>query len=244
MTIDNNHSDNMDQQMLSSRWKQISALDLWHKQVVQHHQESYKGIGLAKFPQDLWSYEKLIVSSKPKAIIEIGINEGGFTRWLYDRLLLASWEEPEHEHILIGLDQNIENARKNLAEAIKAFEGRVKVHLIECNLLDKQSLDNAKNKIIHLIDGKPSLIIEDSGHTYETTISSLEAFSGLLQPGEWFVVEDTCVDIEDLRESVEWPRGALKAVNEFLQKNSRFERTSLNEMYTITCHPFGFLRKK
>ena len=144
---------------------------------------------------------------------------------------------------MIGLDQNIENARKNLAEAIKAFEGRVKVHLIECNLLDKQSLENAKNKIIHLIDGKPSLIIEDSGHTYETTISSLEAFSGLLQPGEWFIVEDTCVDIEELRETEDWPRGALKASEDFLMSNQNFSRSELNHAYEITCHPFGFLVK-
>ena len=61
---------------LASKWEQTSMLELWHSQLIQHHKETYKGIGLAKFPQDLWSYEKLLNISMPEVIIEIGINEG------------------------------------------------------------------------------------------------------------------------------------------------------------------------
>lgn len=230
--------------MLAACWDKISVLDLWHKQVALHHHEMYKGIGLAKFPQDLWNYEKLIASSRPRVIIEIGVNNGGFTRWLYDRLLLAATEEPGSERTLIGLDINIKNAYQNLSEVLTNRSNGVKIELIECNLLDEQSVQKSKNMIIDLVGDMPMLIIEDSGHTYETTKAALEAFSGLLKPGEWFAVEDTCVDIEALRETIEWPRGALNAVNSFLNEHSDFERTTFNNTYTITCHPFGFLRKK
>lgn len=232
------------QRILAEEWETTSVLDLWHKQVALHHHETYKGIGLAKFPQDLWSYEKIIYESAPKTIIEIGVNNGGFTRWLYDRLLLATTEEPGSTRTLIGLDINIDNARDNLSALSLDGSSGVKLELIHCNLLDIQSVENAKQEIIKHIDGQPLLIIEDSGHTYETTDAALSSFSELLKPGEWFIVEDTCVDIESLRESPEWPRGALNAVNSFLLKNSDFERTNFNHAYTITCHPFGFLRKK
>ena len=232
------------QQMLAKDWQNTTILDLWHKQVALHYEETYKGIGLAKFPQDLWSYEKLISSSSPKTIIEIGVNNGGFTRWLYDRLLLAATEEPGSTRTLIGLDINIENARHNLSSLSADGSSGVRLELISCDLLDNQSVQKAKQEIIEIIGGQPLLIIEDSGHTYETTNAALSSFSDLLEPGEWFIVEDTCVDIESLRESSEWPRGALKAVNSFLFENSDFERTNFNHAYTITCHPFGFLRKK
>ena len=172
------------------------------------------------------------------------MNNGGFTRWLYDRLLLAATEEPGSTRTLIGLDINIENARHNLSSLSADGSSGVRLELISCDLLDNQSVQKAKQEIIEIIGGQPLLIIEDSGHTYETTNAALSSFSDLLEPGEWFIVEDTCVDIESLRESSEWPRGALKAVNSFLFENSDFERTNFNHAYTITCHPFGFLRKK
>ena len=232
------------QQILAHDWQKTTVLDLWHKQVALHHNETYKGIGLAKFPQDLWSYEKLICSSAPKVIMEIGVNNGGFTRWLYDRLLLAATEEPGSTRTLIGLDIDIDSALHNLSGLSADGASGVRLELIQCDLLNEQSVLRAKQKIFEIIKGQPLLIIEDSGHTYETTKAALDTFSGLLKPGEWFVVEDTCVDIETLREMSEWPRGALKAVNSFLNQQTDFERSNFNHDYTITCHPFGFLRKK
>lgn len=230
--------------MLATDWRSSSVLDLWHKQVILHHQETYKGIGLAKFPQDLWTYEKLICEYRPRVVIEIGVNNGGFTRWLYDRLLLSSIEDPGSNRILVGLDINIESACRNLSGLMAKNSNGVRLELIQCNLLDTHSTQEAKQKIIELIKDQSVLIIEDSGHTYETTSAALTSFSDLLRPGEWFIVEDTCVDLEPLRESPEWPRGVLNAVNSFLLDNPEFERTDFNHTYTITCHPFGFLRKK
>ena len=230
---------------LISKWHGTSVLELWHSQVIYHHQETYKGIGLAKFPQDLWSYEKLINFAAPEVILEIGINEGGFTRWLHDRLLIAQADNPQTKpHTVIGIDINIKNAAKNLSNAISAQSKGVEIILIECDLLKENSLEITKSEIMQRIGGRSLLIIEDSGHTYATTKAALDCFAELLMPGEWFVVEDTCVDIEALRENHEWPRGALAATDDFLRDHSEFERTEFNHAYEITCHPFGFLRKK
>ena len=230
---------------LTHAWQDTSVLDLWHRQVIQHHRESYRGIGLAKFPQDLWSYEKLIDLSQPEVILEIGINEGGFTRWLHDRLLLAqSFNPAPQPRTVIGIDIDIDKPRQNLAGLLSNPIGGVNLELFQGNLLNAKSLQDAKTRIVDIVGDRSLLIIEDSGHSYDTTKASLDTFSPLLKPGEWLVVEDTCVDIEVLREMPSWPRGALSATNDFLANNDAFERTSFNHTYEITCHPYGFLRKK
>lgn len=232
------------QEELTTRWRKLSVLDLWHSQVALHHSETYKGIGLAKFPQDLWSYEKLIGVAKPEVIIEIGINKGGFTRWLYDRLMAASAENQNRPCTIVGIDIDITSASLNLSSLPSDGSSGVQIKLIQCDLLDPISVQEAQKQVRSVVNQQPTLIIEDSGHTYETTKSALDAFSTLLKPGEWFVVEDTCVDIEDLRETSSWPTGALNAVNDFIRDNPEFEQTSFNHAYTVTCHPFGFLRKR
>lgn len=230
---------------LTHAWQETSVLDLWHRQVIRHHQESYRGIGLAKFPQDLWSYEKLIDMSQPEVILEIGINEGGFTRWLHDRLFLAQSFNPARQpRTVIGIDIDINKPRRNLAELLNNPIEEVNLELFQCDLLNAKSLRDAKAKIVDIVGERSLLIIEDSGHSYDTTKASLDTFPPLLKSGEWLVVEDTCVDIEALREIPSWPRGALSATNDFLSSNDAFERTSFNHTYEITCHPYGFLRKK
>ena len=230
---------------LTHAWRNTSVMDLWHRQVIQHHQESYGGIGLAKFPQDLWSYEKLIDLLQPEVILEIGINEGGFTRWLHDRLLLAQAFNPALQpRTVIGIDIDIDKPRRNLTGLLNNPVDGVNLELFQCNLLNEKSLRDAKAKVVDIVGDRSLLIIEDSGHSYETTKASLDTFPPLLKSGEWLVVEDTCVDIEALREMPSWPRGALSATDDFLASNDAFERTSFNHTYEITCHPYGFLRKK
>lgn len=230
---------------LIQSWQNTSVLDLWHRQVIQHHCESYRGIGLAKFPQDLWSYEKLIDLSQPEVILEIGINEGGFSRWLHDRLLLTQAFNPAPKpRTVIGIDINIDKPKQNLASLLNNPTEKVTIEILQCNLLNEASLQETKAKIINIISNRSLLIIEDSGHSYDTTKASLDAFSPLLESGEWLVVEDTCVDIEALREMPSWPRGALSATDAFLEGNDAFKRTGFNHTYEITCHPYGFLRKK
>ena len=219
-------------------------LELWHSQLIQHHKETYKGIGLAKFPQDLWSYEKLLNISMPEVIIEIGINEGGFTRWLYDRLLTAQISDPKKFRTIIGLDINVEKAKHNLSALLNSPANNMEIKIFQCDLLDQDSIAKSKDNIASIIGDRPLLIIEDSGHSYDTTKASLDSFSEFVKPGEWLIVEDTCVDIEQLRECSTWPRGALAATNDFLGDSNDFERTMFNHDYGITCHPFGFLRKK
>jgi cephalosporin hydroxylase len=94
--------------------------------------------------------------------------------------------------------------------------------------------------------GSRCLVVEDSAHVYETTRAALDGFHDFVTPGGFFVVEDGCVDIEELRLSPDWPRGVLPAVHDFLATpagEAFIVRRDL-ELYGVTCHPSGFLQRR
>ena len=94
-------------------------------------------------------------------------------------------------------------------------------------------------------DGAQCLVIEDSLHTYDTTAAALRGFAAFVQPGGYFVVEDGCVDIEEMRLSDDWPRGVIPAIEEWLasDEGKRFTVRRDLELYGVSCHPHGFLQR-
>jgi cephalosporin hydroxylase len=88
-------------------------------------------------------------------------------------------------------------------------------------------------------------VVEDSAHRYETTLASLRGFARFVPVGGYFVVEDGCVDIEEMRGSDDWPRGVLPALHEWLEtpEGSAFEVRRELEMYGVTAYPEGFLQR-
>jgi hypothetical protein len=90
------------------------------------------------------------------------------------------------------------------------------------------------------------LVTEDSAHVYETTWSALTHFSPFVQPGGYFVVEDGCVDVEEMRADPTWPRGVLPAIDEFLAspEGEPFAVRRDLERYGMSCHVGGFLQRR
>jgi cephalosporin hydroxylase len=88
-------------------------------------------------------------------------------------------------------------------------------------------------------------VVEDSAHVYATTIAALHGFARFVEPGGWFVVEDGCVDVEELRVSDDWPRGVIPAIDDFLASpdGAGFRRRRDLELYGLTCHRDGYLQR-
>jgi cephalosporin hydroxylase len=75
-------------------------------------------------------------------------------------------------------------------------------------------------------------------------MAALRGFSGFVSPGGFMVVEDGCVDVEELRIDDAWPRGVLPALNEWLEtEGTDFTARRDLELYGVTCHPHGFLQR-
>jgi cephalosporin hydroxylase len=214
--------------------------DFWMFRIQQHFLDTYAGVRISKFPEDLRVYEMMMWDHVPNVVIEIGAQFGGSTLWFRDRLAdLARYRPHIGPPKVISIDITMQAALPNIAAADPTYADTIT--LIEHDICDPAILDVIAP---HLPPDARPFIIEDSAHIYATTAAALQHLAPLVAPGGYFVVEDGCVDIEAMRADPNWPRGVLPAVEDFLAgpEGSRFFMRRNLEHYGITCHPRGFLQ--
>jgi cephalosporin hydroxylase len=212
----------------------------WLDRARQHMWDSYAGVPISKFPEDLRVYEHLLWASRADAVIEIGAQFGGSALWFRDRLRTFSQYRPMQAPRVISIDIDIGHARANIAAADPEHEATIT--LIEGDVRDPAV---ARRAIAAVPDGSRCFVVEDSAHVYETTWAALTQFSAVVPLGGYFVVEDGCVDVNEMRLSDDWPRGVLPAIRNWLgtAQGSRFSVRRDLERYGLSCHPGGFLQR-
>jgi cephalosporin hydroxylase len=206
----------------------------------QHLRDAYAGVPMAKFPEDLRVYEHLLWLCAPDAVIELGAQSGGSALWFRDRLRTLALYGRVRAPLVVSIDLDVEGARERLARADPAYAETIT--LVRGDVRDPD-LPAVVGRL--LPDGAACFVVEDSAHTYETTSAALEGFCRFVPPGGMFVVEDGCVDVEELRLSKDWPRGVLPAIRDWLatEAGSAFEVRRDLELYGVSCHPEGFLQR-
>jgi cephalosporin hydroxylase len=205
----------------------------------QHTSDSYVGLPMSKFPEDLRVYEHLLWASRADVVIELGVQFGGSSLWFRDRLHALGRYRPPSSKQVIAVDVVVTAARERLAAIDPTYASDIT--LIEGSVADPELVE----RVARLIPpGARCLVIEDTAHVYETTLASLRGFSRFVPRGGFFVVEDGCVDIESLRISDDWPRGVVPAIGTWLEHEGHgFVVRSDLELYGVTCHPGGFLQR-
>ncbi len=218
-----------------------TVLAFWRRRIEQHLTEYYAGVRLSKFPEDLRVVEQLLFAQRPDAIIEIGCQFAASSLWLSDRMLTVARYGGPADPLVIAIDVDTAAARVALDTADPAWADRIV--LIEADITDPglPELVDA-----HLGGRHNCMVIEDSAHTYETTIAALTGFAGFVAPGGYLVVEDGIVDVEELRLLEDWPRGVHRAIEEFLTTpvGGEFTRRPDLEPYGLTSHPGGYLQRR
>jgi cephalosporin hydroxylase len=213
--------------------------DYWFARVAQHEFDWYAGVRLLKFPEDLRAYEHLLWISRASVVIEIGARFGGSALWFRDRLRTLQSYGVIDQPLVVSIDIEPDLARAGVLAADPASEC---IEVIGGDVTDPELPD----RVAALVpDGAPCLVIEDSAHVYETTYAALEGFTRFVQPGGFFVVEDGCVDVEELRLKPDWPRGVLPALHDWLatERGAEFVVRDDLELYGLSCHPNGFLQR-
>jgi len=211
----------------------------WVKRVWNHMADTYCGISMMKFPEDLRSYEHLIWETQPEVIVEIGCRSGGSTLWFKDRLeILRRHGGQSKPFRVVGIDLEVSKAEENVRKVYPEYAKDIV--FLKGDVLDAKLPDRVK-EVTH--GHSRFMVIEDSAHKYESTMAALNNFSPMIEVGGFFVVEDTCVDDEQMRPAADWPRGAGKALGDWLSKNPHFKRRRDFEAYGLTCHPGGFLER-
>jgi cephalosporin hydroxylase len=214
--------------------------DYWLKRAAQHTGDSYAGVGMSKFPEDLRVYEHLLWTSRATAVIEVGTYLGGSALWFRDRLVAFARYRPGPPVRVVSIDIDIAAARRNLSAVDSAFADSIA--LVEARV-DEPSL---ARRVAALLPARARcLVVEDSAHVYETTLRSLTTFARFVPRGGYFVVEDGCVDVEAMRLSSDWPRGVLPALRDWLEtpEGRGFRVCRELELYGMSCHPEGFLQR-
>jgi len=202
--------------------------------------DTYAGAPLMKLPEDLRTYEHLLWLAAPEAVIELGAKGGGSALWFRDRLAaLAAYGRGGGGRV-VAVDADTALARERLTRADPAWPERIT--LVEGDVTDPELPGRVAAA---LPPGARCLVSEDTAHTHATTLAALRGFAGFVAPGGFFVVEDGCVDREELRVDPAWPRGVLPAVREWLASPAGAGWTARRdlELYGLTCHPEGILQR-
>jgi len=214
--------------------------EYWLDRVRQHTTDRYAGVPISKFPEDLRVYEHLLWHSRANVVIEIGVEHGGSSLWFRDRLRTMTAYGRIEGAMVIALDVDTATARANIAAADPSGGESIQV-------LDGDVTDSAlPERIASLLPSNSrALVVEDSAHTYETTAAALRGFARFVPVGGFFVVEDGCVDVEEMRASEDWPRGVLPALRDWLASpaGASFRVRRDLELYGVSCHPEGFVER-
>lgn len=214
--------------------------DYWLARVAQHTEDSYMGVPMAKFPEDLRVYEHLLHESRAEVVVEIGCQFGGSALWFRDRLAALARYAGGSAPLVVSIDLDVAPARERIRAVDPAMDGLV---LLDGDVRDPE-LPARVERLVPA--GARCLVVEDSAHTSETTRAALDGFARFVPSGGFLVVEDGCVDVEELRLGPQWPRGVLPALRDWLatEAGSAFTVRRDLELYGMTCHPGGFLRRR
>ncbi len=213
----------------------------WRSRIEQHFADSYAGIPISKFPEDLRTYERLIWERAPNVVIEVGVQQGASTLWFRDRLFAFQRYRTGPAPLVIGIDVDLAAARRN-------FDGLppgalAGIDLREGDIADVRLLE----QVVATVPADAEvLVVEDAAHDHDTTLAALHGLAPLVKGGGYYVVEDTCVDVERLRVGPDWPRGAGVALSTWLRDDPlgrRFRRRPDTQPYGLTCHPGGVLQR-
>ena len=215
--------------------------EYWLDRVRNHLHDSYAGISMSKFPEDLRVYEHLLWQSRANVVIEIGTQYGGSALWFRDRLFAMRRYFAGPEPHVISLDVDNEAAVENLGRADRKY--RETITLLKGDVSDPGLAQQVRRRLPRKAR---CLVTEDSAHIFATTEAALVNYSDFVPVGGYFVVEDGCVDIDTMRPTDDWPRGVRPALDQWLatKQGSHFRSRRDLEMYGVTCHPRGFLQRE
>src|SRR5688500_9826041 len=136
--------------------------DYWLNRIRQHTEDSYLGIPLSKFPEDLRVYEHLIWDSRAQVVIEIGVQHGASALWFRDRLRTMHAYGRIPSYRVVGVDVDLRAASANLERMDPAWSESI--DLIEGDVLDAGLPVRVRESVPA---ETPCLVVEDSLHAYD-----------------------------------------------------------------------------
>ncbi len=188
----------------------------------------WRGVRTLKHPLDLWNYQEIIYEHNIQWVIETGTLHGGSA--LYFAEILSQLPDAARENGVgvVSVDHSPQFRDQKAEHPL--------IQYVTGDSID--SLDN----VLECLPDDPvrTLLILDSDHTKDHVIRELETYVPILEPFDYLLVEDTCVNGHPVRE--DFGPGPYEAVEEYLANNPAYllPDTSRNEKFGVTQAPDGY----
>ena len=194
--------------------------------VIQHsvmNGTTYFGVKTLKNPLDAWIYQEIVFETRPDVIVEIGNYCGG------NLLAMAHLCDAMGRGRVIGVD-----LWHHWVPPLVRDHPRI-------TLIDGDACESF-GQVRQLVGADERvMLIDDSSHTFDNTLGVLRRYGTLVQPGGYFIVEDSvCHHGLDIGPNP----GPYEAIEAFLQENQDFESDRSRERFLITWNPKGFLKRR
>ena len=186
---------------------------------------TWLGVPLVKSPCDILVLQQIIAETKPDLIIEAGAYLGG-SALLYASVLDALGIDGKVLALDIDTSAIYEEARKH-----------PRIELLEGSSTDPEIIA----KVRAAARDRRVMVDLDSDHRAHHVLDELRAYSPLVTPGCYLVVEDSFLGGRPVRpEAVPGPSEAIDA---WIAENPPFEFDRWRERFLLTQNPRGYLRR-
>jgi cephalosporin hydroxylase len=184
----------------------------------------YHGIRTLKFPPDMWNYQEIIFERGIRTVIETGTRHGGSALFFADTLRALGGGK------VISVD--IDDSERVLRE-----------HPDITFLVGDSAAPAMVEQVMAMLPPAPRaplFLILDSDHRAAHVLRELRAWIARLSPGDYVIVEDSCVNGHPVRP--EHGPGPWEALETFLaEQPTLLNRDAEREnKFGATAAPFGF----
>lgn len=211
---------------------EIAATDAFHRAYYDSWEKgsghgrgtitlSWFGYRTLKSPLDLWTYQEILVETRPDLVVECGTRFGGSAYYIATLL------------DLIGHGQV-------LTVDIEALKGRP-VHRRLSYLVGSSTDPAIVAQVRAAAAGKRVMVILDSDHAAAHVAGELEAYHDLVAAGCYLIVEDTNINGNPVRP--DFGPGPMEALTAFMTGRDDFVSDPDRERFLLTLNPRGFLRR-
>ena len=198
------------------------AVDEFHKVFYAHQWLWWMGHKMQKCPMDLLMYQEILYECRPDLIIECGTWQGG------SALYLANLCDIMNHGMVVTVDIN----------RFIGFPQHPRIVYVTGSSVAAETVKQVKE----LAQGfRKVMVILDSDHTMPHVFKELEAYSELVSPQQYLIVEDSNIHGHPVREDL--PAGPAEAIAKWLPKNDGFVVDKACERFLLTFNPGGYLRR-
>jgi cephalosporin hydroxylase len=209
--------------------KEQAIVDAFHKLYYEQRVEGrqtvllrYLGWRILKCPFDLWTYQEIVVDTRPELIVECGTRYGGGALYLAHLFDLMGGSG---EVLTIDIDTT------------QSRPVHPRIRYVAGSTTDPAIVTEVRRAAA----GKRTMVILDSDHAAAQVRAELALYPEFVTAGCYLIVDDT-----DLGGNPVWPEfgeGPMTAVEEFLKRTTAFVSDLDRERFMLTLNPRGFLRR-